>query len=41
MHVPHDRPPKSKEIARINAEFEQHDCAIHFAASRNRKYVEA
>jgi hypothetical protein len=41
MHVPHDRPPRSKEVARINSEFEQHDCAIHFAASRNRKHIAA
>jgi len=26
-----------QEIARINGEFEQHDCAIHFAVSRTKK----
>jgi hypothetical protein len=37
MHVPHDQPPEQKEIARVNMEFDQHDCAIHFAVSRPRK----
>lgn len=37
MHVPHDRPPDQMEIARVNREFDQHDCAIHFAVSRTRK----
>jgi hypothetical protein len=37
MPVPHDQAPKQQEIARINGEFEQHDCAIHFAVSRTRK----
>lgn len=37
MHVPHDKPPNLKEIERIKMEFEQHDCAIHFAISRTRK----
>ncbi len=25
------------EVERINMEFEQHDCAIHFAVSRTKK----
>ena len=37
MHIPHDAPPNPLEIAHINMEFEQHDCAIHFAVSRTRK----
>jgi hypothetical protein len=37
MHVPHDTAPDPQEIARINMEFEYHDCAIQFALSRGRK----
>ena len=37
MPVPHDQAPQQQEIARINLEFEQHDCAIHFAVSRTKK----
>jgi hypothetical protein len=39
MHVPHDAPPNRQEIDRINMEFENHDCAIHFAISRSKKGV--
>ena len=41
MHVPYDAPPKRQEVDRINTEFENHDCAIHFAISRNRKGLAA
>jgi hypothetical protein len=37
MHVPHDIAPTPEEISLINMEFEQHDCAIHFAVSRSKK----
>jgi hypothetical protein len=37
MPVPHDTPPNQAELARITSEFQQHDCAIQFAVSRERQ----
>jgi hypothetical protein len=37
MPVPHDAPPNQAELARITSEFQQHDCAIQFAVSRERQ----
>jgi hypothetical protein len=36
MHMPHDSPPGPAELRRITSEFNQHDCAIQFAVSRER-----
>jgi hypothetical protein len=36
MPLPHDRPPSVTEVSRITAEFNQHDCAVQFAAAKTR-----
>jgi hypothetical protein len=36
MHIPYDAPPNNEQMAGIISEFEQHDCAIQFAVSRER-----
>ncbi len=37
MHMPHDRPPKPPEVARIASEFDHHDCSVQFALVRERQ----
>jgi hypothetical protein len=36
MQIPHDAPPTTEQLAGIVSEFNQHDCAIQFAISRER-----
>lgn len=36
MHIPHDQPPTPQQMAELSSEFENHDCAIQFAVSRER-----
>jgi hypothetical protein len=36
MHIPYDSPPTNEQLAGIVSEFDQHDCAIQFAVSRER-----
>lgn len=36
MHMPHDAPPTPAELGRISSEFNQHDCAIQFAVTRDK-----
>ena len=36
MHMPHDAPPTPAELGTITSEFNQHDCAIQFAVTRDK-----
>jgi len=41
LHIPYDRPPNPVDMDCIEAEFDQHDCAIQFALTRNKTGVAA
>ena len=36
MPIPHDQEPTPQQMEEIVSEYEQHDCAIQFAVSRER-----